>query len=73
MWSEEPSRTSILFKYWARLRDKKPEAFVQQKNLLKKEIFINNSTFLGCLHSKGMVLHAHLNLLENMPQYQPLR
>ena len=36
-------------------------------------ISINNSTFSGCLHSKSVVLHAHLSPLENMPQYQPLR
>ena len=38
-----------------------------KKYLLGREIFINNSTFLDCLHSKGVVLHAHLNLPENMP------
>ena len=42
-------------------------------NMLTKETFINNNTFLGCLHSTGMVLHAHLSLPENMLLYRPLR
>ena len=29
---------------------------------LIKENFINNNTFSGCLHSKGVVLHVHLSL-----------
>ena len=53
----------------SKVREKKHEALIQQNNLLRKEIFINSNTFLGCLHSKDVVLHAHLNLLENMPQY----
>ena len=40
-------------------------------NVLTKETFINNNTFSGCLHSKGMVLHAHLSLPENMLIFQP--
>ena len=47
----------------------KYNAFIQQMNILTKEIFINNNTFLGCLHSKDAVLHAHLSLLENMLLY----
>ena len=39
----------------------------------RKETFTKNSTFLGCLHSKDEVLHAHLNLLENTLLYQPTR
>jgi len=34
-----------------------------------KETFINNSTFLGYLHSKGVVLHVYLGLQENMLLY----
>ena len=45
----------------------------KKRYLLRNEIFINNSTFSGCLHSRGAILHAHLNLPENMPQYQSLR
>ena len=37
------------------------------------KIFINSNTFLGCLHFKDVVLHARLDLLENMLQYQLLR
>ena len=43
---------------------------LQQMNILIKETFINNNTFSSCLHSKGVVLHAHLSLLENMLLYQ---
>ena len=39
----------------------------------KKRTFINNNIFSGCLHSTGVVLHFHLDLLENMPLYQPQR
>ena len=40
---------------------------------MTKEIFINNNTFSGYLHSKGVVLHVHLGLQENMLLYQPPR
>ena len=39
----------------------------------RNETFINSSTFSSCLHSKDEVLHAHLNLLENMLICQPPR
>ena len=39
----------------------------KKKYLSRREISINNSTFSSCLHSKSVVLHAHLNLPENMP------
>ena len=42
-------------------------------NVLTKEIFINNNTFSSCLHSKDMVLHAHLSLSENMLLCQSTR
>ena len=37
------------------------------------KIFINSNTSLGCLHSKDVVLHVRLDLLENMLQCQVLR
>ena len=33
---------------------------------MTKETFINNNTFSGCLHSKGVVLHVHLGLRGSM-------
>ena len=42
-------------------------------NKLIMKIFINSNTSLGCLHSKDVVLHVRLNLLENILQYQLLR
>ena len=65
--------TKVLFKHLYGTNNGKYDAFTQQMNILTKEIFINNNTFSGCLHSKGMVLHAHLSLLGNMPLYQPQR
>ena len=35
--------------------------------------FINNNTFSGCLHSKGVVQHFHLDLQDNMHLFQPSR
>ena len=37
------------------------------------KIFINSNTYLGCLHSKDVVLHIRPDLLENMLQCQLLR
>ena len=34
--------------------------------ILIMEIFINNNTFLDCLHSKDATLHVRLNLPESM-------
>ena len=45
---------------------------VINKNMVEKT-FINNNTFVGCLHSKGVVQHFHLDLLDNMHLFQPLR
>ena len=44
---------------------------VINQSIVKKD-FINNNTFLGCLHSKGMVQHFHLDLQDNMHLFQPL-
>ena len=32
---------------------------------MTKTIFINNNTFSGCLHSRGVVLHFYPGLQEN--------
>ena len=40
----------------------KCNVFTQQMNTLTKETFINNNTISGCLHSKDVVLYAHLSL-----------
>ena len=37
----------------------------------QRKIFINNNTSSNCLHSKGVVLHAHLSLQGNRLLYQP--
>ena len=58
--------TKVLFKHLYGTNNGKYEAFPQQMNILTKEIFINNNTFLGCLHSKGVVLHVHLGLRGSM-------
>ena len=65
--------TKVLFKHLYGTNNGKYEAFPQQMNILTKEIFINNTTFSGCLHSKDMVLHAHLSLPESMLLCQPPR
>ena len=65
--------TKILFKHLYRTNNREYNAFSQQMNISTKETFINNNTFSGCLYSRDVVLHAHLNLLENMLICQPLR
>ena len=40
---------------------------------MAKRPFINNNTFSGCLHSKGVVQHFHLDLQDNMHLFQPSR
>ena len=49
--------TKVLFKHFLK------RTFIKT---LTKETFINNNTFSSCLHSKDMVLHAHLSPLKNM-------
>ena len=63
----------ILFKHLYRTNNGKCNDFTQQMIILTKETFINNNTFSGCLHSKGVVLHANLSLLESMLLCQPSR
>ena len=47
---------------------------VKHNNVINKNVvelpFINNNTFVGYLHSKGVVQHFHLNLLGNKHLYQ---
>ena len=38
-----------------------------------KKIFINNNTFAGYLHSRGVLQHFHLDLQDNMRIFQPPR
>ena len=45
---------------------------VINQNMAEKT-FINNNIFLGCLHSRGVVQHFHLDLQDNMHLFQPLR
>ena len=45
---------------------------VINKNMAEKT-FINNNTFAGYLHSRGMVQHFHLDLPDNMHIFQPSR
>ena len=73
MWSEGPGIAKVLFNTYKDAINGKYNAFIQQKNILINESFINNNTFSGCLHSKGVVLYAHLSLPENMLIYQPPR
>ena len=40
---------------------------------MAEETFINNNTFLSCLHSRGEVQHFHLDLQDNMHLFQPPR
>ena len=35
-----------------------------------EKIFINNNTFSGCLHSRSVVQHFHLDLQDNMHLFQ---
>ena len=45
---------------------------VINKNMIKKT-FINNNTFLGYLHSRGVVQHFPLDPQDNMHLFQPLK
>ena len=45
---------------------------VINENMVEKT-FINNNTFLGCLHSRGVVQHFHLDLQENIHLFQSPR
>ena len=54
--------TKVLFKHF--LKRTFIKTLTKQMNVLTKETFINNNTFSSCLHSKDMVLHAHLSLLK---------
>ena len=45
---------------------------VMNQNMAEKT-FINNNTFSGCLHSRGVVQHFHIDLQDNMYLFQPLR
>ena len=56
------------FKYLIELKSKKYKLLIQRTNKLIMKIFINSNTSLGCLHSKDVVLHVRLDLLENMLQ-----
>ena len=38
---------------------------VINENMTRKT-FINNNTFSGCLHSRGVVQHFHLDFQDNM-------
>ena len=61
------------FKHLRELKDKQYKQFIWRTNKLIMKTFIHSNTSLGCLHSKGVVLHVHLDLLENMLQCQLLR
>ena len=45
---------------------------VINENMAEKT-FINNNTFLGSLHSRGVVQHFHLEFQDNMLLFQPPR
>ena len=45
---------------------------VINENMAEKT-FINNNTFLGSLHSRGVVQHFHLEFQDNMHLFQPPR
>jgi len=44
---------------------------VINQNMVKKSFF-NNNTFLGCLYSRGVVQHFHLDIQDSMHLFQPL-
>ena len=45
---------------------------VINENMVEKT-FINNNTFLGSLHFRGVVQHFHLEFQDNMHLFQPPR
>ena len=45
---------------------------VINENMAKKT-FINNNTFAGYLHSRGVLQHLHLDLQDNIRIFQPPR
>lgn len=59
MWSEEPGITKVLFKHLEKIVMGSTMYYITNENMTKGT-FINNSIFLGCLYSKGVVLHVHL-------------
>ena len=61
------------FKHLQELIAKQYKHFIRRMNKLIMKTFINSNTSLGCLHSKGMVLHVRPDLLENTLQCQLLR
>ena len=63
--------TKVLFKHF--LRRTFIKTLTKQMNVLTKETFISNNTFLGCLYSMDVVLHAHLSPLENTLLCRPPR
>ena len=63
--------TKVLFKHF--LKRTFIKTLTKQMNVSAKETFINNNTFSGFLHSRNVVLHAHLNPPENMLLCWPLR
>ena len=73
MWSEKPDISKVLFNTYKDAIVCEARCIFTINKHMTKETFINNNTFLGCLHSTGMVLHAHLSLPENMLLYRPLR
>ena len=61
------------FKHLKELKDEQHKHFKWRTHKLIMKILINSNTFLGCLHSKDVVLHVCQDLLENMLQSQLLR
>ena len=45
---------------------------VINQNMVKK-VFINNNTFLGCLHSRDVIQRFHLDLQDDVHLFQPMR
>ena len=65
-----PCMIGFRFKHLKRLKDEQYKHFIWRMHKLIMKILINSNTSLGCLHSKDVVLHVHLDLLENMLQCQ---
>ena len=63
MWPEETGMTKVLFDIQTNSR--RHVHNIINPNMVKKA-FINNNTFSGCLHSRGMVQPFHLDLQDNI-------
>ena len=69
MWSEELSMSKVLFDI--QTNSKTHDTQYNNPKCVKKA-FINNNTFSGCLHSRGVVKPFPLDLQDKMHIFQPL-